>query len=57
MATLIDKSMPKMANGDAVKVDPKPKSPEIYVNGVEITLEAIQQEVQNHEAETPKELI
>lgn len=55
MATLIDNSMPKMANGDAVKVDPKPKSPEIYVNGVEITLEAIQQEVQNHEAETPKD--
>jgi len=55
MATLIDNSMPKMANGDAVKVDPKPKSPEIFVNGTEITLEAIQQEVQNHEAETPKE--
>ncbi|WP_299346368.1 peptidylprolyl isomerase [uncultured Maritalea sp.] len=57
MATLIDNSMPKMANGDAVKVDPKPKSPEIFVNGVEITLEAIQQEVQNHEAETPKDAV
>lgn len=57
MATLIDNSMPKMANGDAVKVDPKPTSPEIFVNGVEITLEAIQQEVQNHEAETPKDAL
>jgi len=55
MATLIDNSMPKMANGDAVKVDPKPKSPEIFVNDVEITLEAIQQEVQNHEASEPKD--
>ncbi|MGJ8527174.1 peptidylprolyl isomerase [Maritalea sp.] len=55
MTTLIDNSMPKMANGETVKVDPKPKSPEIYVNGVEITLEAIQQEVQNHEAENPKD--
>jgi len=55
MATLIDKSMPKLASGETVKVDPKPKSPEIYVNGVEITLEDIQQEVQNHEAETAKD--
>ncbi len=47
--------MPKMANGDTVKVDPKPKSPEIFVNDVEITLEAIQQEVQNHTAEQPKD--
>lgn len=55
MATLIDKSMPKLASGETVKVDPKPKSPEIFVNGVEITLEAIQQEVQNHEADTAKD--
>ncbi|MFT6657347.1 peptidylprolyl isomerase [Maritalea sp.] len=55
MATLIDNTMPKLASGETVKVDPKPKSPEIFVNGVEITLEAIQQEVQNHEADTAKD--
>lgn len=57
MATLIDNSMPKLASGEKAKVDPKPKSPEIFVNGVEITLEAIQQEIQNHEASNPGEAV
>ena len=57
MTTLIDNSMPKLASGEAAKVDPKPVSPEIFVNGVEITLEDIQQEIQNHEASNPGEAV
>lgn len=57
MTTLIDNSMPKLASGEAAKVDPKPASPHIFVNGVEITLEDIRGEIQNHEASNPGEAV